>query len=82
MVVTMLRGELRALVVEAVAEAMKTAPTDAEWLDAPAVAEILCIAPRSVQKLARRSGLPSHRLGPKLLRYRRSEVLAWLEGRR
>lgn len=52
-----------------------------EWLDANGVAELLHVKPRSVQKYIKRSGLPAHRVGLRLLRYKRDEVMAWLETR-
>lgn len=52
-----------------------------EWLDAHGVAELLHVKPRSVQKYIKRSGLPVHRVGLRLLRYKRGEVMAWLETR-
>jgi excisionase family DNA binding protein len=82
LLVTMTRAELRSVIAEAIAEALATKSTHGEWLDSKSAAKLIGCAPRSVQKFARRSGLPSHRIGEKLLRYRRSEVLAWMEGRR
>lgn len=49
-----------------------------EWLDATGVAALLGVHPRSVQKMVKHQGLPAHRLGPKLLRYRRDEVDRWV----
>lgn len=77
-----LERRLEAAVERALARARASEPSD--WLDADGVASMLGIHKRSVQKLATRSGLPAHRFGAKLLRYRRAEVLAWAEeqGRR
>jgi excisionase family DNA binding protein len=61
--------------------AARVAEEPEEWLDAAGVAAIVGCHPRTVQKLARNEGLPSHRVTAKLLRYRRSEVLRWLEER-
>ena len=74
-----LRAIVRAAVDEAMYSARRTPP--AEWLDAVAVGAMFGVHARSVRKLR---GLPSHRFGAKLLRYRRDEVLAWAEsqGRR
>ena len=68
--------ELRTLVREAVRAELRAATAEpaAEWLDAAAVGAMFGVHPRSVRKLR---GLPSHRFGTKLLRYRRDEVLAW-----
>lgn len=52
-----------------------------EWLDMHGVAKLLGIQPRSVAKYVKRSGLPAHRVGIRLLRYRRDEVMAWYEKR-
>ena len=51
---------------------------ETEWLDATAVAKMLNIHPRSVQKHTKRSGLPVHKVGLRLFRYRRAEVEAWM----
>jgi excisionase family DNA binding protein len=52
-----------------------------EWLDAVGVGALLGVHPRSVQKMVKHQGLPAHRLGPKLLRYRRDEVDRWVRDR-
>jgi excisionase family DNA binding protein len=77
------QGALRALVREEIDAALLRAKGSeaADWLDAQGVAKLLGIHARSVQKLASRSGLPAHRFGAKLLRYRRSEVERWAEER-
>jgi excisionase family DNA binding protein len=49
-----------------------------EWLDAGAVAKLLGIHRRTVARLAKTGELPSSRIG-KLLRFRRSDVVAVLE---
>lgn len=87
MIVQITTDELAALVREAVdaALAARHAANErpaAEWLDARAVAALLDVHVRSVQKMVRDQGLPAHRLGPKLLRYRRDEVERWIRERR
>ncbi len=71
----MIRAEVRAALAE------RRAGDPDPWLDANAVAELLGVHPRTVAKLSSREGLPAHRIGAKLLRYRRAEVFAWLEER-
>ena len=63
--------------VRAELDATRNEPAS-EWLDATGVAALLGVHPRSVQKMVRQRGLPAHRLGPKLLRYRRDEVDRWV----
>jgi excisionase family DNA binding protein len=74
--------ELRAMIGEAVREALTTrdAEESAEWLDAQGAAEVLGVHRRTVAKLAHREGLPAHRIG-KLYRFRRTDVMRWLEER-
>ncbi len=74
--------DLRALIAAAVEAAIaRRADEPSEWLDAEGVAALLGVHARTVQKLVKRSGLPAHRLGAKLYRYRRTEVLAWIATR-
>lgn len=46
------------------------------------VGELLGLSPEAVLKRWRRGELPGFRLSSKVLRFRESEVLAWLEGHR
>ncbi len=67
-----LERRLENVVERVLARARSSQPS--EWLDAKAVGALFGIHARSVRKLR---GLPSHKFGEKLLRYRRDEVLAW-----
>jgi excisionase family DNA binding protein len=71
--------QLRALVVDAVREALATRGAEpAEWLDAKSAAVLLGVHPRTVAKMAKGGELPSSRVG-RLLRFRRADVVALLE---
>ncbi len=69
-------AELRALIREAVAEALAARP---EWLTKNDVAERLGVTPRTVTNLVAR-GLPSHRRDG-ILRFKADEVDAWMAQR-
>jgi excisionase family DNA binding protein len=56
--------------------------TDADWTDGKTIAAWLGVKPRSITKMITHQGLPAHRVGAKLWRFRRSEVEQWLTGRR
>lgn len=74
--------ELRALVVEAVREALADRPAAsiaAEWLDTEAGAALLGIHPRTLTKRAAAGEIPASRLG-KLWRFRRSDLERLLVG--
>ena len=62
-------------------ERVSGAANDSEWLDASDVGKLLNVNPRSVQKYVRRNGLPVHRIGERLFRYRRAEVEEWIARR-
>jgi excisionase family DNA binding protein len=51
-------------------------------LTAREVAEMLAVSPETVLRRWRAGELPGFRLASNVLRFRESEVLAWLEGRR
>lgn len=75
------RGELAAIVREAVRAELAAAPAAAsEYLDATTLAEMLGVARSTVPQLVKREGLPAVRLG-RAYRFRRAEVVAWLEAR-
>lgn len=74
-------AELEAIVERAVRRALKSKRADAgdeAWLDAEGAAEILGVCARQVQRLAKAGALPHRRLG-KLYRFKREDVLAFLE---
>lgn len=87
--ITLTPDDLVRLIAQGVADGLaalrgtSAAPTDGEWVDTRGAAALLGISRRQVQNLATaRKGaaaaLPSKRVG-KLLRFRRSDVLAQLE---
>lgn len=59
-----------------------TSAFDDPLLTTREVAEMLAVSPDSVLRLWRGGGLPGFRLSTRVLRFRRSEVLAWLETQR
>ena len=69
--------------VEAVAEGVRRAlddraETSPEWLTSTSAAELLGVHRKTVERLAKSGRLPVHRVG-RLLRFRRSDVDAYLE---
>ncbi len=52
-----------------------------EFLDAVGAGAVLGIGARAVQKLAHREGFPAHHIG-RSLRFKRSDLLAWMERQR
>lgn len=74
---------LRALVREEIArglrEHMPANDGGSEYLSSVEVGRLLGVHPRTIAKMVSRDGLPAHRFGAKLLRFKRSEVVAWLE---
>lgn len=73
--------DLTALVREAVRAELSAVPADqSEYLDARKLAELLGVARTTVPQLVKREGLPTIRLG-RAYRFRRAEVVAWLEAR-
>lgn len=71
--------ELRALVREAVADALRLVqPAPAEYLDLQQTAELLGVSTVTVRTYIRRESLPVHRLGTKTLRFARAELERWL----
>lgn len=55
---------------------------EADLMTATAVAELLAVPVGTVRSWTSRGELPVFRLGPRITRYSRAEVLAWLEARR
>ena len=59
--------------------ASKTRPTSPDsLLGAEQVAELLSVSTQTVWRLSREGKIPTVRLGPKTLRYRRNALLEWL----
>lgn len=53
-----------------------------EVMDAEDVGALLGVTKRTVTAYIESEGLPAHQLGPTTLRFRRTEVLAWLTARK
>ena len=75
--------DLRTIVGEAVRDALDERQRrhdhePHEWLETAGVAALLGVHPRTVTKAAKAGELPCSRIG-KLYRYRRSDVVAYLE---
>jgi len=84
-VIVLTPDQLRELVRDAVREALEDRQRDEDaLLDEEAAAELLACKPSHLRDLRRRHGLPHVKLGPRLVRYRRAELLEWAEetGRR
>jgi excisionase family DNA binding protein len=77
--VTMTRRELKELMREVVREAAvdATPAANREFLTPDQLARRLGMHPKSLRTLVSRDGLPSHTLGPKLVRFLWSEVEQW-----
>lgn len=71
--------ELRTIVREAVRAELAARAEPAEWLDAQGAAELLNVHARTVTNLAKRGELRASKVGKKLLRFRRDDVLDYLE---
>lgn len=73
--------QLRAIVREEVAAAMRDARTETAWLSPEQTACLLGLSnARSLSMLRRRDGLPAHPVG-KSYRYDRTEVESWIRQR-
>lgn len=75
---------LHQLVREAVREELAARDGEAhapppEWIDAKGAAQLLGVGERTVRKLASNGKLPASKVGEKLLRFRRADVVAYLE---
>ena len=78
--VTLTVDELRALVRDAVrAELGDRAEPESEFMTRDQVAELLHVDVRSVTNYVKKRGLPAMKLGGNEWRFRRSEVLKWIE---
>lgn len=77
--VDVLRELVRDEVTRALREHAPANDASVEYLTADGVGKLLDVHPRTVAKMVARDGLPAHRFGSKLLRFRRCEILAWLE---
>ena len=79
--VTLTKGELRALVAEAVAEALDEGrserPTPAEVMTRSEAASFLRCSLGQLDRLVRDAGLPWHRMGDSK-RFFRSDLAGWL----
>lgn len=73
-------SDVEALVERVVERLLAERAETAEYLDAEQAAALLGISRRSLPQLVRRDALPVHRVG-RLYRFRRDEVVAWLERR-
>jgi excisionase family DNA binding protein len=80
-VLLMTAEEARELIRGIIREELHHSETiEHEFLTAEGVAELLDVHPKTVAKLVTREQLPARRIG-RSYRFRRSEVLAWLEQR-
>jgi excisionase family DNA binding protein len=87
MLVTLRVADLEAIVLRSVKAAMALAAPEAkEVLGFKDACELLDASAPTVRRWTREEGLPYIRLGGrtggKILKFRRSEVLAWLDNRR
>lgn len=73
-------SDVEALVTRVVERVLADRSEIPEYLDAEQAAGLLGISRRSLPQLVRRDRLPVHRVG-RLYRFRRDEVVAWLERR-
>lgn len=71
---------LRALIGDAVRQALGTGEASATYLTLDQAAELLSASTRSVRTWVRSAGLPAIRLGGEY-RFKRSEIVRWLEER-
>jgi excisionase family DNA binding protein len=70
------------LVTASIDNASRQALNGERLLTARAVAELLCISSEAVLRLWRAGDLPGFRLSTRVLRFRESEIMEWLETRR
>ena len=69
--------DLRALVAEAVREAMGQREDSLRLLSPDEAGAVLGVTGRTVLKWAKNEGLPHRELGPKVVRFVESEILEW-----
>lgn len=74
--------ELDRRIEAAVRKALGGLVQPSEWLDAKGAAALLGVHEKTVQRMARTQGLPSHQIGPRLYRYSRAELEAWVQKRK
>ena len=77
-IVVVTRDDLRELLREAVREGSKD-KSEPEILTLDQVADLLQVTTVSVRKYMLKQNLPAMRLGPREWRFRRSEILKWLD---
>lgn len=75
--------ELEGLVERAVARALAASPPSppSDWIKAAEAAKIVGVSTKSLSRLRREAGLPAHEPAPGLVRYKRSEIDAWMQAR-
>lgn len=76
LLVTLTVGELKHVMREVMRESAGP-PASREFLTPDQLAARLGVHPKSVRTMVSRDGLPSHTLGPKLVRFLWSEVEQW-----
>jgi excisionase family DNA binding protein len=81
LLVTLTVTELRGLVRDEIAAAIARLAEVREVLTLEQAAELLQLNPQVLAKNAEKMGVPSHKIGPQW-RFIRSELLAWLAGKR
>lgn len=75
--------DLRALVLEVVrSELASSRPSEPEVLSTKDAAVLLGIHPGTLQKMTREGRIPVHFIGGGVRRYKRSELLRWLDENR
>lgn len=79
--VVLTSAELKRLIREAIEEAGGAAPPSREFLTAEQLAERLGVCTRSIKTMVSRDSLPTHTVGPRLVRFLWSEVEQWLMAR-
>lgn len=79
--VTLTIADLRRLVRDAVQEVCPSGTPAREFLTAEQLADRLGVCTRSIKTMVSRDGLPTHLLGPRLVRFLWSEVEEWLMNR-
>lgn len=78
LLVTMTKGQLTELVIEAVGTVAKLA-SEPEVMTLQQAAKLFDVHPTTMmKKIVRERGCPVHYIGPQDPRFRRSEILDWL----
>lgn len=75
--------ELEGIVERAVTRALAASPPSppSDWITGGEAAKILGVSGKTLGKLRRERGLPAHEPAPGLVRYKRSEIDAWMQAR-